>query len=144
MTPLVHHLEDVLAPDRLGRARAFARLLYATVWVLEGLVPKLLVVKPEELDLVDRSGMVIVSPAFTLAFLGVCQIAGGLWLASGAAERLALGISIVALCFFTAAALTLDPMSVADPYGGIVKNLGLLAAAALLWTLADPERKVVA
>jgi uncharacterized membrane protein YphA (DoxX/SURF4 family) len=65
------------------------------LWVLEGLGPKLLAVNPEELNLVERTGLWVRSPAWTLKALGVTEVLGGLWLLTGVAPRGAAAMATV-------------------------------------------------
>jgi len=51
-----------------------ARVALGVVWILEGLLPKLLFVAPAELELVARSGLVVVTPTFTLDLLVVGEM----------------------------------------------------------------------
>jgi hypothetical protein len=63
------------------------------------------------------------------------EILFGLWLLSGKSERvlgLVSSVAILALCFLVA---MVEPASLADPFGGISKNLGLMACGGALWFL---------
>src|SRR6476646_9601241 len=63
------------------------------VWFYEGLVPKILFLRADEIDLVRASHLVWRTPEFTLQILGVAQILVGLWLIIGIAERAAVLIA---------------------------------------------------
>lgn len=137
-------VERGLAPEdalRLWLAKRACTVLLGLVWVLSGLVPKLLAVAPAEVDLVARSGLWLGSPALTLGALGAAEVAAGLWLLSGVAERWALALTTGGMLVLAGLVAALDGAALADPYGGLVKNLGLLgcAAAALLLSPLTPD-----
>jgi hypothetical protein len=60
------------------------------VWFYEGLVPKILFLRADEIGLVQRSDLVWRTPELTLQILGVAQTLAGLWLIIGLAERTAV------------------------------------------------------
>ena len=72
---------------RIRLVRLISRLALGIVWIYEGLVPKILFLRADEIDLVQRSGLVWRSPQFTLLTMGLAQIAVGLWLLAGIRER---------------------------------------------------------
>lgn len=132
-------IEEGLAPEpalRLWLARLAARSALGLVWIHEGLVPKILAVSSVELAFVARSGLGGGSPARTLAAVGVAEILAGLWLLSGRAERWAVAVTTLAMLAITARVVVDDPATLANPLGGIAKNLGLLACAAVVTLLA--------
>lgn len=133
-------IEDGTTPElsrRLWLLKVSARVALGVVWILEGLLPKLLVVAPAELELVTRSGLVMVTPTFTLGLLGVAEIIGGVWLLSGKAERLAAMVAALAMLVIVGIVIAADPLAVASPFGGIVKNLGLAVCSLVVLALAD-------
>ena len=131
---------DVVGATSAGPALATvertARLALGFVWVYEGLVPKILFTTPQELDLVARSGVYWPTPAVMLVFTGVCEILGGLWLLSGRASRVAAALSVALLLVVGTACAVLEPGILYHPFGGLSKNLGLLACAAAVYRLA--------
>jgi uncharacterized membrane protein YphA (DoxX/SURF4 family) len=132
-------IEEGLAPElalRLWLARLAARTALGLVWIHEGLVPKILAVSPAELALVARTGLAWGSPARTLAAVGVAEILAGLWLLSGRAERGAVTVTTLLMLALTGLVIADDPAALANPLGGIAKNLCLLACAAVVWMLA--------
>ncbi len=133
-------IEDGTTPElsrRLWLLKVSARVALGVVWILEGLLPKLLVVAPAELELVTRSGLVMATPTFTLGLLGVADIIGGLWLLSGKAERLAALVAALAMLAIVGIVIAADPLAVASPFGGIVKNIGLAVCSLVVLSLAD-------
>jgi uncharacterized membrane protein YphA (DoxX/SURF4 family) len=113
-----------------------ARIALALVWVYEGLVPKLLFATPMEIDLVERSGLYWPTPRAMLFAVGFCEILGGLWLLSGRATRLAAALSILLLVVVGTMCAVLEPGILYHPFGGLSKNLGLIACAAVVYRLA--------
>jgi uncharacterized membrane protein YphA (DoxX/SURF4 family) len=133
-------IEDGTTPElsqRLWLLKVSARVALGVVWILEGLLPKLLFVAPAELELVTRSGLVMVTPTFTLGLIGVAEIIGGVWLLSGKAERLAAMVAALAMLVIVGIVIAADPLAVASPFGGIVKNLGLAVCSLVVLALAD-------
>jgi uncharacterized membrane protein YphA (DoxX/SURF4 family) len=137
-------IEDGTTPElslRLWFLKVSARLALGMVWILEGLLPKLLFVAPSELELVARSGLVIVTPGFTLGLLGVAEIIGGLWILSGRAERLAAIAAAAAMVVLVGIVSVAEPLAFASPFGGIIKNLGLAVCSLVVLGLAGPAPK---
>jgi uncharacterized membrane protein YphA (DoxX/SURF4 family) len=133
-----HGLKTRATDDRAARiAKVLARTALGMIWVYEGLVPKLLFTTPQEVDLVARSGAYWPTPMATLAALGVCEILGGLWLLSGRAEKTAATLSFVLVAILGPVCAVLEPSILYHPFGGLSKNLSLLACAAVVWLLAE-------
>ena len=120
----------------LASVERTARVALALVWVYEGLVPKILFTTRQEIDLVTRSGLYWPTPQATLVFAGVCEILGGLWLLSGRATRAAAALSVALLLVVGTLCAVLEPGILYHPFGGLSKNLGLLACAAAVYRLA--------
>ena len=120
----------------LATAERVSRVALALVWAYEGLVPKMLFTTGMEVDLVRRSGLYWPTPRAMLFFVGACEIVGGLWLLSGRATRTAAALSIALLLFVGTACAVLEPGILYHPFGGLSKNLGLLACAAVVYRLA--------
>jgi uncharacterized membrane protein YphA (DoxX/SURF4 family) len=117
-------------------AERLSRIALALVWVYEGLVPKLLFTTSMEIDLVERSGLYWPTPRAMLFAVGICEILGGLWLLSGRATRLAAALSILLLVVVGTMCAVLEPGILYHPFGGLSKNLGLIACAAVVYRLA--------
>jgi uncharacterized membrane protein YphA (DoxX/SURF4 family) len=113
-----------------------ARVALALVWLYEGLVPKILFATPHEIDLVARSHLYWPTPRAMLVFVGLCEIAGGLWLLSGRATRAAAALCAALVLVVSAACAVLEPGVLYHPFGGLSKNLALLACAAAVYRLA--------
>ena len=126
---------------KLRTIKVISRVALGLVWLYEGLVPKILYVPSEELDLVGRSGLVWRSPEFTLQLLGLAQIGLGLWLLSGWKERRAVALATIAILFLIVLVAAGKPAMLTDPYGALVKDFCLIACAITVWILAPAENE---
>lgn len=120
----------------MNAARIICRLALGVVWLYEGLVPKLLFVRQDQIDLVERSGLFIGTPEFFLQLLGVGQVVCGLWLLAGFAERLAVFIATTGMVILIVLVACANPAMLTDPYGALIKDLCLIACAFTVWTLS--------
>jgi DoxX-like family len=68
--------------------------------------------------------------------MGIAQIAVGLWLLAGFAERVAVFIATAWMLILIALVAYGNPSMLADPYGALVKDVCLIACAVTVWTLA--------
>jgi uncharacterized membrane protein YphA (DoxX/SURF4 family) len=117
-------------------ARIICRLALGIVWLYEGLVPKLLFVRSDQIDLVRRSGLFFGTPEFFLQFLGVAQVVCALWLLAGFAERLAVFVATTGMVVLIVLVARANPAMLTDPYGALIKDLCLLACAFTVWSLS--------
>ena len=113
-----------------------ARVALALIWLYEGLVPKVLLVTQHELDLVARSGLYWPTPRAMLWFVAACEVAGGLWLLSGRATRAAAGLCAALVVVVSVLCAVVEPAVLYHPFGGLSKNVALLACAAAVYRLA--------
>jgi len=104
----------------------------AAVWLLEGLIPKILFVRPAEIDAFASASFLPINPAAILPLMGAFEALLALLLLAGVAVVPVLWIMLTLLAFFTADLLFLRPDLLLDPFGGLVKNAGLLGATAAL------------
>jgi uncharacterized membrane protein YphA (DoxX/SURF4 family) len=121
---------------KLWRIKTIARWALGLVWLYEGLVPKILFLRADEIDLVQRSGLVWRNPGWTLLTLGLAQMLVGLWLMVGRAERLAIFISTAWMLVLILLVAGSNPSMLTDPYGALEKDLCLLACAITVWQLS--------
>jgi uncharacterized membrane protein YphA (DoxX/SURF4 family) len=126
---------------KLLTLKIISRVALGIVWFYEGLVPKLLFLRADEIDLVGRSGFVWRSPEWTLQILGVVQLAIGFWLIIGAAERIAVMVATLSMFVLVVLVARGNPTMLTDPYGALVKDLCLVACAITVWMLS-PLRQV--
>jgi len=117
----------------MNAVRVICRLALGIVWFYEGLVPKLLFVRPDQIDLVLRSGLFAGTPEFTLQLLGIAQVVCGLWLLAGFAQRLAVFIATGAMIVMIVLVARGNPALLTDPYGALIKDLCLVACAFAVW-----------
>ena len=120
----------------MNAVRIICRVALGLVWVYEGLVPKLLFVRPDQIDLVERSGLYFATPEFFLQLLGAAQVGCGLWLLAGFAERLAVFIATTGMVILIVLVARANPAMLTDPYGALIKDLCLIACAFTVWTLS--------
>lgn len=113
-----------------------SRLSLGLVWFYEGLVPKLLFVRPDQTDLVRRSGIYFGTPEFFLQLLGAAQVTFAIWLLSGFAERLAVAIATLGMWILIVLVAMAKPGMLTDPYGALIKDLCLTACAYTVWALS--------
>ena len=120
----------------MKRAVTICRLSLGAVWFYEGLVPKLIFVRPDEVELVRRSGIYFGTPEFFLQLLGAAQVAFAIWLLVGFAERLAVAIATLGMWILIVLVAMANPSMLTDPYGALIKDLCLTACAYTVWTLS--------
>ncbi len=135
-------IEEGTPPEtslRLWIAKLATRCALGLVFIYEGLVPKILAQPKNEVLLVQQSMLYLITPAVTLGILGACEILLGLCLVSGRVEKLAAALSAGTIIFLATLVCVLRPDVLADPLGGISKNVGLLACALVVWLLSDPS-----
>jgi uncharacterized membrane protein YphA (DoxX/SURF4 family) len=78
---------------KLRAVKLISRIALGLVWFYEGLVPKILFLRADEIGLVRAYHLVWRTPEFTLQILGVAQLLVGLWLIIGMVERAAVFIA---------------------------------------------------
>lgn len=121
---------------KLLTLKIISRVALGIVWFYEGLVPKLLFLRADEIDLVGRSGFVWRSPEWTLQILGVVQLAIGFWLIIGAAEQVAVMVATLSMFVLVVLVASGNPTMLTDPYGALVKDFCLVACAITVWILS--------
>jgi peptidoglycan/LPS O-acetylase OafA/YrhL len=121
---------------RLLTIKIISRIALGLVWVYEGLVPKILFLRGDQLDLVQRSHIWWGSPTLTLQVLGGSQVLLGLWLLWGWKERLAVLLATFWMGGLIVLVASGNPWMLTDPYGALIKDLCLIACAVAVWILA--------
>jgi uncharacterized membrane protein YphA (DoxX/SURF4 family) len=121
---------------KIKTAVTVSRLSLGAVWFYEGLVPKLLFVRPDQVDLVRRSGIFFGTPGFFLQLLGAAQVAFAIWLLTGFAERLAVAIATIGMWILIVLVAMANPAMLTDPYGALIKDLCLTGCAFTVWSLS--------
>jgi len=120
----------------INRVRVVCRVALGAVWFYEGLVPKLLFIRPDQVDLVQRSGLYFGTPERFLQSLGIAQVAFALWLLAGVGERLAVSIGTIGMAILIVLVARNNPSMLTDPYGALIKDLCLIACAYAVWSLS--------
>jgi uncharacterized membrane protein YphA (DoxX/SURF4 family) len=121
---------------QIDHVRVVCRIALGAVWFYEGLVPKLLCIRPDQLDLVQRSGLYFGTPERFLQLLGIAQVVFAIWLLAGVAERLAVGIGTLGMAILIVLVARNNPWMLTDPYGALIKDLCLIACAYAVWSLS--------
>jgi uncharacterized membrane protein YphA (DoxX/SURF4 family) len=121
---------------KLRTIKIISRTALGLVWFYEGLVPKILFLRADEVGLVQASHLVWRTPELTLRILGVAQMLVGLWLLIGFAERSAVLIATSWMLILIVLVASGNPSMLIDPYGALVKDLCLIACAITVWLLA--------
>jgi len=107
---------------KLHTIKLTSRIALGLVWFYEGLVPKILFLRADELDLARASHLVWRTPEFTLQILGVAQTLVGLWLIVGIVERAAVLIATLWMLILIGVVASGNPAMLTDPYGALVKD----------------------
>ncbi len=126
--------------SRITRVKLTARIALGLIWLYEGIVPKLLFLHADQIELVRRSEIWWHSPQATLQMLGAAQAVVGCWLLSGLAERAAAAFATIWMCALIVLVAKNNPGLLVDPYGALVKDLSLIASAYAVWVLSDKTR----
>jgi uncharacterized membrane protein YphA (DoxX/SURF4 family) len=121
---------------RLHIIKVVSRTALGLVWLYEGLVPKILFLRADEIGIVQASQLLWRTPQLTLQILGIAQILVGLWLIIGFAERAAVFIATSWILILIVLVASGNPSMLSDPYGALVKDLCLIACAITVWLLA--------
>jgi uncharacterized membrane protein YphA (DoxX/SURF4 family) len=121
---------------RLHIIKVVSRTALGLVWLYEGLVPKILFLRADEIGIVQASQLLWRTPQLTLQILGIAQILVGLWLIIGFAERAAVFIATSWMLILIVLVASGNPSMLSDPSGALVKDLCLIACAITVWLLA--------
>ena len=117
------------------RVRIACRIALGLVWLYEGLVPKILFLREDQILLVMRSDLYFGTPESFLKLLGIAQVAFAIWLLAGYAERLAVAIATAGMVILIVLVAFNNPVMLTDPYGALIKDLCLIACAYAVWVL---------
>src|SRR5438105_2944282 len=120
---------------RTRTIKIISRIALGLVWFYEGLVPKVLFLRADEIGPVQSAHLVWRTPELTLRILGVAQILVGLWLIIGFAERTAVFIATSWMLIDCAGDVG-KSVAAQRSLGALVKDLCLIAGAITVWLLA--------
>lgn len=132
-------IEEGTTPEtslRMWMGKVVTRCALGLIWVYEGVIPKNLFPSAGEVDLVRESGFYWPDPTRTLTALGIAEVVFGVWLLSGRAERAAAALSTIAVVGLSVLVCVTRPDALADPLGGISKNIALIACAIVVILLS--------
>lgn len=124
---------------KLQRIIRVARLTLGAVWLYQGIVPKWLAQGAFELDIVERSGLYLVSPEWMLAAVGIPETLFGIWILSGWQPRWAVAGATLCMLILQGLVVWVQPDLLIGPFGGLTKNWGLVALAWIVWVGAGPD-----
>jgi hypothetical protein len=140
---LKNWIEKDVHPKRAFISQAtvtLASLALGSVWIYQGLVPKLLFADTGEMELMAKSGLFPGREAAVLTTLGIGEILFGLCLCVFQSRRLHWA-NLLALPALAAGALFSDPGIFLKPFNPFTFNLALMAlSAAALLNAADAPR----
>jgi uncharacterized membrane protein YphA (DoxX/SURF4 family) len=117
------------------------RLALGAVWLYQGSVPKLFWVVPREAEIVERTGLYVVSPRWTLGAVGVLEVCFGLWLLSGYRERPACAVTTLFMLLLSVLVVVEEPSLLLGPFGGLIKNACLVTCAWTVWYLSGERER---
>jgi uncharacterized membrane protein YphA (DoxX/SURF4 family) len=120
---------------KLRAIKLISRIALGLVWFYEGLVPKILFLRADEIGLVRAYHLAWRTPEFTLQIFGVAQLLVGLWLIIGIAERAAVFIATFWMLILIGLVANGNPSMLTDPYGALVKDFCLIACTITVWIL---------
>jgi uncharacterized protein YqjF (DUF2071 family) len=142
--PLLAALGTAWLVEREGfssRAERLLRVGMASIWITEGLFPKILFQQSMELEVVRRSGLVPVEPSTFLLFMGAAQVASGIavLVLDGRARRALLACQAASLLVLPLLVALPEPTLFVHPFGPMTKNVPILAGTVAL-VLASERR----
>ncbi len=113
----------------------------ASIWITEGLLPKIVFQQPMELAIVANSGLVPINPRLFLVLLGGLQIAAGVAVVLFRRKplRVVLSIQFIALLVLPLLVSWQLPLLWVHPFGPLIKNVPILAGTAMLWLRCLPS-----
>jgi uncharacterized membrane protein YphA (DoxX/SURF4 family) len=121
---------------KLRAIKLISRIALGLVWFYEGLVPKILFLRADEIGLMRAYHLVWRTAEFTLQIFGVAQLLVGLWRIIGIAERVAVFIATLWMLILIGLVANGNPSMLTDPYGALVKDFCLIACTITVWILA--------
>jgi hypothetical protein len=121
-----------------GRALWLLRGGIASLWIFEGLFPKILFQQPEELEIVTRSGIAADSADNVLRLVGIGELALGLAMLClrGRSLKALLGIQLAALVVLPLMITLQEPRLWVHPFGPFTKNVPIIAGTIVIFRRA--------
>ena len=118
---------------KLRAIKLVSGIALGLVWFYEGLVPKILFLRADEIGLVRAYHLAWRTPEFTLQIFGVAQLLVGLWLIIGIAERAGVFTATLWMLILIGLVANGNPSMLTDPHGALVKDFCLIACAITVW-----------
>lgn len=111
------------------------RIGVASIWITEGLLPKIAFQQEFERQVVVRSGLVPWDPGAFLVFMGLLQAASGLAVLrlQGRGLRGVLACQAAGLLALPLLVAAQDPLLWVHPFAPLAKNLPILVGTGVLW-----------
>lgn len=112
--------------------------LFFFVWVYQGLVPKLIMMHPEEVSMMKGLLPITVTEASSfVATVGMVEIIFGLiWLLYANKKRL-LGLQLILFPLLTLSAILADPSIISHPFNPLTFNIALFALSIVGYFMND-------
>ena len=129
-------LESAIDRQTLRLVKRVARIAIGLIWLYQGSVPKLFTVVPLEREIVERTGLYIVSADWTIGVIGIVEVFFGIWLVSGYRERLSCLVTTLFLVVLEVLVVIEEPSLLLGPFGGLTKNICMFACAWIVWHLS--------
>ncbi len=129
--PIVAAVAGAWLLEREGFSRRTEWLLrvgMASVWITEGLFPKILFQQSEELWIAEQTGLAFGEPGLLLALIGVAQLGSGIaaLLCRGRLLRLVLAAQLVGLVVLPVVVSVFVPWMWFHPFGPFTKSVPIV------------------
>lgn len=115
--------------ERGEQATRVLRIGMATIWITEGLFPKILFQQSWERDIVAGSHLVPFDPGVFLILMGIAEIVSGVLLLVPVSRRIAqavMGVQLAALVVLPILVTIQDPSVWVHPFGPMIKNVPII------------------
>ena len=133
MSGHLHHPAQPKNAHDLQTVKRVARITLGLIWLYQGSVPKLFTIVPMEHEIVERTGLYLISPHSTIVTIGIIEVLFGFWLLSGYRERLACMTTTLFLLVLSLLVIIEEPSLLIGPFGGLIKNVCLFVCAWIVW-----------
>lgn len=107
---------------QLGIIHAFARITAAFVWLYHGIVPKLLLINPDELKLIQAGGISAEDAVYLLPIIGITEAGIGLLLLATWPYRWPLFLSAAAMAVALAGVAITSPAYLTGAFNPVSLN----------------------
>src|SRR5262245_15783196 len=115
---------------------AFVRITLASIWLYQGLIPKLLCLHADELELMSDASVPAAWCAFVLNILGLAEIGMAAWLLFAWRSRWPLAITIILMAVATLDVVIASPRFLTTAFNPVTMNFAIAGLAAVGWRMA--------